>query len=82
MLGELDEEVVKLVVPKMDRNKLMEMAHEWGGHLGTKNVRSKLNRLFTWPGLARDVTTHVASCDTCRRMNKAGGIHLLSLWKG
>ncbi len=32
----------------------MEMAHEkMGGHLGIKKVRAKLNRLFTWPRLAR-----------------------------
>ncbi len=35
-------------------------------------MREKLNRLFTWPGLARDVTTYVNSCDTCLRANKGG----------
>ncbi len=72
MLGDMDEEVCRIVVPRSDRQKLLQLAHERGGHLGAKKVRLKLNRLFTWPGMSRDVANHVASCDVCRRMNKAG----------
>ncbi len=35
-------------------------------------VRPPLNSRFTWPGLSRDVITHIQSCDTCLRHNKAG----------
>ena len=45
--GELGEEQVRVVVPKADRHRLLELAHEYGGHLGSKKVKSKLNRLFT-----------------------------------
>ncbi len=35
-------------------------------------MRDKLNRLFTWPGLAKDVCNYIRSCDVCLRANKSG----------
>ncbi len=70
-IGELGEDGIRVVVPKADRGKLLELAHEYGGHLG-KKVKAKLNRLFTWPGLAGDVAKYVASCPECLRLNHSG----------
>lgn len=70
--GELGEECVRLVVPRCECEKLLVLAHDKGGHLGVKKVRSKLNKLFTWPGLAGDVLNHVSSCHACAQHNKAG----------
>ncbi len=50
--GDCGEEIVRVVVPKVDRGRLLNLAHDDGGHLGIRKVRDKLNRLFTWPGLA------------------------------
>ena len=68
----IGEEVVRIVVPQSERGKLLELAHEKGGHLGVRKVRAKLNRLFTWPGMGANVTNHVASCQACALHNKAG----------
>ncbi len=70
--GDCGEEIVRIVVPKPDRLRLIKMAHDYGGHLGVKKVRDKLNCLFTWPWLAKDVCNYVRSCDVCLRANKSG----------
>ncbi len=48
------------------------MAHDGGGHLGVRKTRDRLNRLFTWPGMARDISHYVESCPLCLKANKAG----------
>ncbi len=73
LVGELGEEVVRIVVPREDRERLLGLAHEFGGHLGVKKMKSKLNRLFTWPGLSGDVTRYVSACQLCATHNRGGG---------
>ena len=37
------------------------------GHLGRDKTFEVLSRRFYWPGLGKDVTEYVRSCDTCQR---------------
>ncbi len=59
-------------MPREDRERLLGLAHKFGGHLGVKKMKSKLNRLFTWPGLSGDVTRYVSACQLCATHNKMG----------
>ncbi len=47
----------KLVVPQSKRKKLIEIAHDKSGHVGSRKTRETLNSRFTWPGLGKDVLT-------------------------
>jgi hypothetical protein len=38
-----------------------------GGHLGQSKTLEKVQRLFWWPGVVRDVRDYVASCPSCQR---------------
>ncbi len=70
--GECGEELVRVVVPQVDRRRILELAHDCGGHLSVRKTRDRLNRLFTWPGMALDVSQFVGSCDLCLKANKQG----------
>ncbi len=72
MLGEMDEECERIVLPVSERKLVLELAHDKGGHLGTKKTRAKINKLFTWPGVGKDVVSYVGSCEVCAKVNKAG----------
>ncbi len=72
MIGDCGEECTKIVLPQSDRNRVLKMADDNCGHLDARKVRGKLNRLFTWPGMAKDIGNYVESCDVCLRANKSG----------
>ncbi len=72
IVGDCGEECVRIVVPQADRERILRVAHDGGGHLGVRKTRDRLNRLFTWPGMARDISHYVESCPLCLKANKAG----------
>jgi transposase InsO family protein len=49
------------------RQKVMSALHNSpvGGHSGAPATFSKLRPLFYWPGMRKDVLTHVQSCTVC-----------------
>jgi transposase InsO family protein len=59
----------QIVVPKPLRQQLLDWAHDnlVSGHVGDKRTLQRLKRLFTWPGIRRDVTLHCRSCGPCQR---------------
>ena len=61
----------RLCVPLPFRDKCMVMAHDNFGHKGKNKVAQDLARLFYWPSLWRDVTTHCRSGAICQQFNKA-----------
>jgi len=67
-----DEEFSRIVLPKCERKRVLELAHDKCGHVGIKKVRAMINRCFTWPGMGDDIIRYVKSCDVCARANKAG----------
>ncbi len=58
------------MVPEIDRHRILRLAHDHGGHLGVKKTREKLNKLFTWPKMARAVVRYIDSCEVCLKVNK------------
>ena len=47
------------MLPKQNRLKAMELAHEKLGHAGKRKVLNILSRSFVWPLMAKDVHAHV-----------------------
>ncbi len=59
-----------LVLPKSYRARVLELGHERNGHLGAEKVNSMISRYFVWPGMAKDIVNHCASCVICQRRSK------------
>ena len=51
------------------RRRVLQECHDspLGGHFGGAKTAALVRRLAFWPGLYRDVTDYVRSCDTCQR---------------
>ena len=54
-LGECSKQIM---LPKTLRRKVMEVAHDsiFGGHLGSKKTKDRIQTNFYWPGMQDDIT--------------------------
>ena len=52
----------------------MEVTHDsiFGGYLGIKKTKDRIQTNFYWPGMQGDVTSFCRSCDVCQKMNAKG----------
>jgi hypothetical protein len=66
--------VTQIVVPKVLRRKILELAHDIpaSGHLGMAKTLDRIRNHFYWPGINRDVKTYVRTCDICQKLGKGG----------
>ena len=55
------------VIPTQYRRNLVEECHQLA-HTGCNRTYEMLKQRAYWPGLRRDVTAHVLSCEQCQRM--------------
>ena len=60
----------RFVVPKPQRQALVEIAHDRLGHFSVAKTRAILNNKFTWPKMGSDITNHVLACIKCKQFNK------------
>ena len=67
MEGDAGEIYRRLVVPRVRRADILKMAHDHPmvGHLAYKMMTSHLKRLYTWPGIGKDVLAWCKSCANC-----------------
>ena len=74
--GEEANAIDQLVVPLTLRNKVMCMAYEclFGGHLGVKKAKDKVQASFYWPGINSDITKFCRSCNICQRTIPKGKV--------
>ena len=72
-LGECSKQIM---VPKTLRKKFMEVAHDsiFGGHLGIKKAKDRIDTNFYWPGMPGDVTSFCRSCDVGQKTNAKGSV--------
>ena len=61
--------MTRLVVPRKYRERVIAIAHKSLGHLGVKKTTKELNRLFTWPGISKQVKDFIAHCEPCLKHN-------------
>ncbi|PIK33447.1 putative transposon Ty3-I Gag-Pol polyprotein [Apostichopus japonicus] len=55
----------QLLVPKVLKSTLIEMAHDQWGHQGIGRTIGILKARCYWPGLHKDVQKHIKKCFTC-----------------
>ena len=72
-LGECSKQIM---VPKTLRRKVMEVAHDsiFGGHLGIKKTKDRIQTNFYWPGMQGDITSFCRSCDVCQKTTAKGSV--------
>ena len=56
-------------MPGAYRARLLAMAHDhtWAGHQGSKNTLRRLQAVFFWPSIERDVRDYCRSCELCQK---------------
>ena len=59
----------------------MEVAHHsiFGGHLGIKKTKDRIQTNFYWPGMQDDVTSFCRSRDVCHKTTAKGSVPLVQL---
>ena len=67
----MGEVIHLMVLPKSFRKRVLKMAHEGSGHLGSRKVKALLKQRFIWPGMGLDVIAHTRSCAVCQRCSKS-----------
>lgn len=62
---------VQVVVPFKFRESVIRLAHNGVvGHMGVRKTYDRLQRMFFWPGLKRDVAKFIRSCHVCQLTGK------------
>ena len=59
-----------LVIPKGMRARLVSMAHDYCGHVGTDKVTWTLRQNFTWPGMYKQIKTYCQQCDSGQKARR------------
>ena len=62
----------QIVVPKVYRKKILELAHEGSlaGHLGVRKTLGKITCHFYWPKVKSDVAEYCKTCSVCQKVGK------------
>ena len=55
---DVGREIGLIVVPKSYRERLLALAHDRTGHLGSRKTGQILTRQFIWPGCGADVARY------------------------
>ena len=74
--GLIPTEATQLVVPKILRDKVLEVAHNsiLGCHMASRRTLARIETSFYWPGINSDVKRYCMSCDTCQRTVAKGTV--------
>ena len=75
-IGGLGETWKQIIVPKSLRIRVMEVAHDsiFGGHLGVKKTKDRIQTNFYWPRMHNDVSKFCRSCDVCQKTVDKGTV--------
>ena len=62
-----NEKHLRLVIPKTLRKQALINLH--AANQGATQMLARARQVIYWPGMDRDITIHVNSCNTCREMS-------------
>ena len=72
--GPIKEAIFKFVVPRTHRSAALDGCHREAAHQGQKRSLSLMQECFWWPGMARDLQTHIKKCGRCLKFEAAAPI--------
>ena len=64
------EPVAQFVLQKRFIGKVILACHDDNGHLGMERTLKLLQERFFWPKMAKDVCTHIHTCERCLRFKQ------------
>ena len=66
-------ECVRVVVPKVRRKEILDVAHRGlvGGHFSHNRMVATMRNVFTWPGMNRDTRDYCRACVECQKAGRA-----------
>ena len=72
----LGETWKQIIVLKSLQIRVMEVAHDsiFGGHLGVKKTKDRIQINFYWPRMHNDVSGFCRSCDVCQKTVDKGTV--------
>ena len=59
-----------LVLPSSFRNRVLRLAHDGQGHMGSRRVIALIKQKFDWPGLGQEAIQYCRSCVSCQKSAK------------
>ena len=62
--------MAQFVLPKRSICKVILACHDDNGHLGMERTLRLLQERFFWPKMAKDVQTHIHTCERCLRFKQ------------
>ena len=62
-----------IVKPQLYQHEILYRAHDASGHQGVGKVLAKIQERHTWPGIKRDVVSHIKHCLTCQPTKHPAG---------
>ena len=79
----LGETWKQIMVPKNLRIRVVEVAHDsiFGGHLGVKKTKDRIQTNFYWPRMHKNVSGFCQSCDVCQKTVDKGTVARAPLGK-
>ena len=65
----LEETWKQIMVPKSLQIRVMKIAHDsiFGGYLGIKKTKDRIQSNFYWPRMLNDVSGFCRSCNVCQK---------------
>jgi len=71
------------MVPRNLRMELMSIAHDvpMGGHLGSKKILDRIDKVFNWPNMHDNVRRFCESCEVCQKTIPKGMLGRVPLSK-
>ncbi|XP_066952537.1 uncharacterized protein [Macrobrachium rosenbergii] len=74
---------VCLVVPKKFVNLVLQLSHDIpiAGHFSHRKTFVKINELFYWQGMTKDIYNYCKSCDRCQKTTSHGRVKKAPLVK-
>ena len=70
MLKNHCEQISQFVLPKNFVRKVILACHDDNGHLGMERTLGLLQEQFFWLRMAKDVQTHICTCDQCLKFKQ------------
>ena len=70
----------QLVVPTEYRKRIMELAHDEGGHAAGRKTNLMVQMNFWWPRVRRDIANYVSSCAFCQSKRRGRYMTARLLW--
>ena len=69
--GQAGEMVFQFIVPQRHQSATLDGCHREAAHQGQRRSIALMQECFWWPGMTRDLRSHIKKCSRCRKYEAA-----------